>query len=82
MSEDEIHGFEYYIVGVVPVKVLLDNYGRYMGARIPDRQTRSLIKAARYLGYVMDGEDVVEIDEDRFKEECKKFYDTKPKKFW
>jgi len=81
MSE-EIHGFEYYIVGVVPVKVPLDNYGRYMGALIPDRETRRLKIATDYLGYVMEGEDVIEIDEERFEEESEKFYDKKPKKFW
>jgi len=79
--EDEIKGFEYYIVGVVPVQVVIGTYG-YMGARIPDQETGRLKKAARYLSYVKDGQDVVEIDEDRFEEECEKFLASKPKKHW
>lgn len=75
---DEIHGCEYYIVGAIPVMVVLDDKGRYMGARIPDRDTGSLKKSALYLGYAMD--DGVEIDEDRFSEACEAFYNAQTAK--
>lgn len=73
---DEIHDFRYFIVGDTPVKLALDEQGRYMGTLGPDKASGAFKIEMKYFQDVMDGDDANEVDINRFDEICEEYFKT------
>ncbi|MCB1680777.1 MAG: hypothetical protein KDI65_02475 [Alphaproteobacteria bacterium] len=74
-EEQEIFGFEYFMVGVVPVAAPLNSQGDIVGTMTPSKKTGKLEIDMRFFLAVHDeGYDVVRLEKDAFEEACEKYY--------
>lgn len=72
---DEISGFEYFMVGVVPVAVPLSVKQERMGTMVPNPKTRMLEIDMRFLDDVSNmGYEVTRLDKDAFDAACEAYY--------
>lgn len=74
-QKEEIFGFEYFMVGVVPVAVPLSAKHERMGAMVPNPKTRTLEIDMRFLDDVSNmGYEVTRLEKDAFDTACEAYY--------
>lgn len=79
-DHDEISGFEYFMVGVVPVAVPLSAKQERMGTMVPNPKTRTLEIDMRFLDDVANmGYEVTRLDKDAFDAACEAYYLKNPR---
>jgi hypothetical protein len=66
--------YEYYAVGLKPVRVGYDALDRKFMAEVPDRNAGALVIDNEYLGDIDKGEEVREIDQTEFEAMCERIY--------
>ncbi|MBH5322239.1 hypothetical protein [Aurantiacibacter sediminis] len=67
--------YEYFLLGnSVPIRVVFNVEGRRIGAEVPSREARELVKDATYLSRLDHSSEVDQIDKDQFERHCERVW--------
>ena len=70
--------YRYYLLGSsVPIRAVFNDKGHRIGAEIPSREKRELIKDATYLSRLDHSMEVDEISQVDFEHHCKRVWDDR-----
>ncbi|HLS19918.1 MAG TPA: hypothetical protein VK090_08925 [Paracoccaceae bacterium] len=70
-ARNNVGRYEYFLLtSAVPIRVAYDQNGHKMGADVPDKEARALVKRASYLSVVETSPDIEEITQEEFKRRC------------